>query len=83
MRTVWNDACFFPWSEGRVGSGIEEGGAGVTEVVTGEKRKGVRIFDDSSIIAGLCDTKGKRMVYYKIAVEKMDGDIAIGNLPLM
>jgi hypothetical protein len=80
---VRNDACFFPWSEDRVESGIDEGGAGVTEVVTGEKRKDIRIFDDSSIIAGLCDTNGKQRVYYKIAIRKMDGVIAIGNLPLM
>ena len=71
-----------PRFKGRVESGIDKGGAGVTKVFTNEKCQDVCIFSDLPIIAGLYDIKGKHGVYYEVVIRKMRGIIAIGNSTL-
>jgi hypothetical protein len=68
-----------PRFKGRVESGIDKGGTGVTKIVTDRKCKDVCIFSDLPIMAGLYDTKGKQGVYYEVVVRKMEGIIAIGD----
>jgi hypothetical protein len=71
-----------PRFKGRVQSGIDKGGAGVTKVFTDGKCQDVCILSDLPIIAGLYDTKGKQGVYYEVVIRKMRGIIAIGNSTL-
>lgn len=68
-----------PRFEGRVESGNDKGGTGVTKVVTDRMCKDVCIFSDLPIMAGLYDTKGKQGVYYEVVIRKMEGIIAIGD----
>jgi len=65
--------------KGRVESGTDKGGAGVTKVVTDRKCKDVCIFSDLPIMAGLYDTRGKQGIYYEVVIRKMEGIIAIGD----
>jgi hypothetical protein len=71
-----------PRFKGRVQSGIDKGGAGVTKVFTDGKCQDVCIFSDLPIVAGLYDTKGKQGAYYEVVIRKMRGIIAIGNSTL-
>ena len=68
-----------PRFKGRIGAGIDEGGVGVTKVVTNKKCKGVCIFSNLPIMAGLCDIKGKRGICYEVVIREMKGIIAIGS----
>ena len=68
-----------PRFKGRVESGTDKGGAGVTKVVTDRKCKDVCIFSDLPILAGLYDTKGKQGIYYEVVIREMGRNIAIGN----
>ena len=68
-----------PRFKGRIESGIDKGGTGVTKVFTNKMCEDVCIFSDLPIMAGLYDTKGKLGVYFEVVIRKMEGIIAIGN----
>ena len=54
---------------------------GVTNVVP--KRKGIRVYVDWRVNAGVYDTKGKQKTYHEVVIREIGGIIANGNSPLI
>ena len=78
MQVPGDEASFSSFND-RVESGIDEGGAGATKVVTDKRCKDVCISGDLPIMVGLYNVEGKQGIYYEVVIRKMEGIIAIGN----
>lgn len=60
---------------------VESGADGVTTVFTDKECQDACIFSNWPIMAGLCDVKEQKGVYYEIVVKKREGTIIMGNTP--
>ena len=75
-----------PWTMEEPMSGLFKGYvgdlAGVTEIVTDAECEDSCFFSNLPIVAGSYggdQRKGKKGIYYEVVIEKMEGEIAIGN----